>query len=156
MFACCFSTRREIESPILSSSTPALDSNVSCPGGVEGRAGSHANWSPYCLFTCIPFWRAEAVLNDAAKQHPSLHHESTSSSTSNARLQSKLRVDYKELTFHQLIGKGSFKAVYRGRWNNTSVAILCMRKGGMVTEARVRLWGTQYLRHEKYPLGTPL
>ena len=61
----------------------------------------------------------------------------TPSQKSAARLSSKLKVDYKELTFHQLIGKGSFKAVYRGRWNNTSVAIICMRKGGMVTEARV-------------------
>eukprot|EP00775_Hariotina_reticulata_P013512 gene13512-13637_t len=36
-----------------------------------------------------------------------------------------------------MIGKGSFKTVYRGRWRNTSVAIVRMRKGGMVTEARL-------------------
>ena len=52
-------------------------------------------------------------------------------------LQSKFQVPHRELTFHQLIGKGTYKAVYRGRWNNTSVAIVCMRKGGMVPEARV-------------------
>jgi hypothetical protein len=27
--------------------------------------------------------------------------------------------------------------VYRGRWANTNVAIVCMRKGGSVTEARM-------------------
>lgn len=42
-----------------------------------------------------------------------------------------------ELYFHEMIGKGSFKTVYRGRWNNTNVAIVSMRRGGMVTEARV-------------------
>ena len=51
--------------------------------------------------------------------------------------QCRLRIDYAELTFHQLIGKGMFKAVYRGRWNNTSVAIVSMRRGGAVTEARL-------------------
>lgn len=67
----------------------------------------------------------------------SVSTSSCPSSASGAALQQKLRVDYKDLTFHELIGKGSFKTVYRGRWNNTNVAIICMRKGGMVTEARV-------------------
>mmetsp|Transcript_15140 Transcript_15140/g.32841 ORF Transcript_15140/g.32841 Transcript_15140/m.32841 type:complete len:833 (-) Transcript_15140:517-3015(-) len=60
-----------------------------------------------------------------------------SSGGSAAALQAKLHVDFRDLTFHELIGKGSFKTVYRGRWNNTNVAIVSMRKGGMVTEARV-------------------
>lgn len=59
------------------------------------------------------------------------------SSSEDAVLQAKLRVDFADLTFNEMIGKGSFKTVYRGRWNNTAVAIVCMRKGGMVTEARV-------------------
>ncbi len=52
-------------------------------------------------------------------------------------MQSKLHIDYGDLTFHELIGKGALKAVYRGRWNDTNVAIIGMRKGGMVTGARV-------------------
>ncbi|GIL49207.1 hypothetical protein Vafri_5351 [Volvox africanus] len=52
-------------------------------------------------------------------------------------LQSKLKVPYTDLTFHALIGKGSFKQVYRGKWNNTNVAIVAMRRGGLVTEARL-------------------
>lgn len=52
-------------------------------------------------------------------------------------LDSKLRIAFQDLYFHELIGKGSFKTVYRGRWNSTNVAIVCMRRGGMVTEARV-------------------
>jgi len=46
------------------------------------------------------------------------------------------RVDFEDLTFHELIGKGSCKTVYRGRWNSTMVAIVCMRRGGAVKEAR--------------------
>ncbi|KAG2447119.1 hypothetical protein HYH02_007865 [Chlamydomonas schloesseri] len=60
----------------------------------------------------------------------------TPSTDANA-LQSKLKVPFSELTFHALIGKGSFKQVYRGKWNNTNVAIVAMRKGGLVTEARL-------------------
>ncbi|GIL73891.1 hypothetical protein Vretifemale_3998 [Volvox reticuliferus] len=52
-------------------------------------------------------------------------------------LQSKLKVPFTDLTFHALIGKGSFKQVYRGKWNNTNVAIVAMRRGGLVTEARL-------------------
>lgn len=37
----------------------------------------------------------------------------------------------------ELIGRGSFKTVYRGRWANTAVAIVGMRKGGLVNEARI-------------------
>lgn len=37
----------------------------------------------------------------------------------------------------QVIGKGTFKTVYRGRWTNTSVAVVSMRNGGLVTEAEV-------------------
>ncbi|PNH10331.1 Tyrosine-protein kinase TXK [Tetrabaena socialis] len=38
---------------------------------------------------------------------------------------------------HKVIGKGSFKTVYRASWHNTHVAVLAMRHGGMVTEARL-------------------
>jgi hypothetical protein len=31
----------------------------------------------------------------------------------------------------------ALQTVYRGRWANTNVAIVCMRKGGSVTEARM-------------------
>ncbi|KXZ48810.1 hypothetical protein GPECTOR_25g394 [Gonium pectorale] len=54
-----------------------------------------------------------------------------------AKPRSKLKVPFSELTFHALIGKGSFKQVYRGKWNNTIVAIVAMRRGGLVTEARL-------------------
>ncbi|KAG2489359.1 hypothetical protein HYH03_012189 [Edaphochlamys debaryana] len=53
------------------------------------------------------------------------------------KLLDRLQVPFSELTFHALIGRGTFKQVYRGTWNNTQVAIVAMRRGGMVTEARV-------------------
>ncbi len=37
----------------------------------------------------------------------------------------------------QVIGKGSFKTVYRGAWHNTAVAVVAMRRGGLVAEARL-------------------
>lgn len=46
-------------------------------------------------------------------------------------------VPYTDLVFNELISKGAFKAVYRGKWNSTQVAIVCMRKGGLITEARI-------------------
>lgn len=46
-------------------------------------------------------------------------------------------VPFSDLTFHEMIGKGSFKAVFRGRWNNTAVAIVRMTQGGLLTEARI-------------------
>jgi hypothetical protein len=49
----------------------------------------------------------------------------------------KLQVDFSELEFFEQIGKGSFKTVFRGRWGSTKVAIVRMRKGGVVTDARV-------------------
>ena len=52
----------------------------------------------------------------------------TASSPSATKLQARLRVDFTDLMFYELIGKGSFKAVYRGKWADTHVAIVCMRK----------------------------
>ena len=46
-------------------------------------------------------------------------------------------VPFEELVFHEMIGRGSFKTVFRGRWGNVKVAIVRMSKGGMVTEARL-------------------
>jgi serine/threonine protein kinase len=46
-------------------------------------------------------------------------------------------VPFNELVFHQVVGRGSFKCVYRGSWHNTNVAIVRMHKGGLVTEARL-------------------
>ena len=72
----------------------------------------------------------------------------------------------------QVIGKGSFKTVYRGAWNNTHVAVVAMRRGGLVAEARllqrlsthpnlVQLYrwsadesGNEYLVMELLPLGS--
>lgn len=48
-----------------------------------------------------------------------------------------LQVPFEDITFHQLIGKGSFKQVYRGRWKSVNVAIVGMRRGGLVVEARL-------------------
>ncbi len=71
-----------------------------------------------------------------------------------------------------MIGKGSFKTVYRGAWNNTHVAVVAMRRGGLVAEARllqrlsthpnlVQLYrwsadesGNEYLVMELLPLGS--
>lgn len=50
----------------------------------------------------------------------------------------KLRIPFKDLSFHELIGKGTFKAVYRGRWHSTHVAIVSMLRGGIVKEARIQ------------------
>lgn len=69
---------------------------------------------------------------------PLRHTPSDAFASSDAYLlESKLRIAFQDLYFHEMIGKGSFKTVYRGRWNNTNVAIVSMRRGGMVTEARV-------------------
>mmetsp|Transcript_33482 Transcript_33482/g.99671 ORF Transcript_33482/g.99671 Transcript_33482/m.99671 type:complete len:383 (-) Transcript_33482:2062-3210(-) len=46
-------------------------------------------------------------------------------------------IRYQDLQFNELISKGAFKTVYRGKWNGTRVAIVCMRKGGLVAEARL-------------------
>lgn len=85
---------------------------------------------------------AAAVDDDEEPDRPSSTSSSSSSTPStsasaSAALNSRLQVPFCELTFHQLIGKGSFKQVYRGKWNNTNVAIIMMRRGGLVTEARV-------------------
>ncbi|GFR47760.1 hypothetical protein Agub_g9525 [Astrephomene gubernaculifera] len=52
-------------------------------------------------------------------------------------LDPKIRIPFKEITLHKVIGKGSFKTVYRGSWNNTHVAVVAMRRGGLVAEARL-------------------
>jgi hypothetical protein len=52
-------------------------------------------------------------------------------------LQSRSYVPFSELVFHQVVGRGSFKCVYRGSWHNTNVAIVRMHRGGLVTEARL-------------------
>lgn len=53
------------------------------------------------------------------------------------QLQQRYYVPFEELIFHQVIGRGSFKCVFRGRWRNTNVAIVRMRKGGVAKEARL-------------------
>ncbi|KAI8474302.1 MAG: tyrosine kinase-domain-containing protein [Monoraphidium minutum] len=57
--------------------------------------------------------------------------------SSQRSLKPKYKVAFEELVFHETIGKGSYKTVYRGRWANTNVAIVRMRRGGSVTEARM-------------------
>lgn len=57
--------------------------------------------------------------------------------SSQRSLRPRYRVAFEELTFHETIGKGSYKTVYRGRWANAAVAIVRMRRGGSVTEARM-------------------
>jgi hypothetical protein len=52
-------------------------------------------------------------------------------------LQNRSYVPFSELVFHQVVGRGSFKCVYRGSWHNTIVAIVRMHPGGLVTEARL-------------------
>ncbi len=52
-------------------------------------------------------------------------------------LAEKLRVDFSDIAIGELLGTGSFKSVFRGRWGNTNVAIMCMHGGGMVAEARI-------------------
>lgn len=52
-------------------------------------------------------------------------------------LDDRYYIPFSELVFHQMIGQGSFKSVFRGRWRNTNVAIVRMRKGGLLTEARL-------------------
>lgn len=110
------------------------------------------------LLPCHAVIKAEASINAAAVQEapssssvsaqPLLQRSAGSvgmatgasvpgSGPSDPRLSARLRVDFKDITFNELIGKGSFKTVYRGRWSNTAVAVVCMRRGGMVTEARM-------------------
>eukprot|EP00878_Enallax_costatus_P033317 GHUV01036732.1.p1 GENE.GHUV01036732.1~~GHUV01036732.1.p1 ORF type:complete len:392 (+),score=83.38 GHUV01036732.1:634-1809(+) len=52
-------------------------------------------------------------------------------------IDSQFHIPFGELVFHRVIGHGSFKTVYRGRWRNTNVAIMRMREGGLLTEARL-------------------
>ncbi|KAG2453066.1 hypothetical protein HYH02_002399 [Chlamydomonas schloesseri] len=87
-------------------------------------------------------------------------------------LDPRIRISFHEITFYKVIGKGSFKTVYRGAWNNTHVAVVAMRRGGLVAEARllqrlsthpnlVQLYrwsadesGNEYLVMELLPLGS--
>ncbi|GIL69857.1 hypothetical protein Vretimale_10106 [Volvox reticuliferus] len=52
-------------------------------------------------------------------------------------LDPRIRIPFREITLHKVIGKGTFKTVYRGSWNNTHVAVVAMRRGGLVAEARL-------------------
>ncbi|KXZ54011.1 hypothetical protein GPECTOR_5g122 [Gonium pectorale] len=52
-------------------------------------------------------------------------------------LDPKIRIPFREITLHKVIGKGTFKTVYRGSWNSTAVAVVAMRRGGLVAEARL-------------------
>jgi hypothetical protein len=58
-------------------------------------------------------------------------------SSSQRTLKPHFFIPFDELVFHETIGRGSFKTVYRGRWGNAKVAIVRMSQGGMVTEARL-------------------
>ena len=58
------------------------------------------------------------------------------SPSTHLELNRRLEISLSDLTFSELIGKGAFKSVYRGRWCGTMVAIMCLRKGGMLVEAR--------------------
>ena len=61
----------------------------------------------------------------------------TSATETTEALQPRLRVDFTDLQFYSVLGKGSYKTVYKGRWRQTTVAIVCMRRGGPVREARI-------------------
>lgn len=86
---------------------------------------------------------AELSHQDGASNHEAetvesiISQEAQAADVSDNQLSSKLKIAFEDVVFHQSIGKGSFKSVYRGRWGNTNVAIVRMRQGGMVTEARV-------------------
>jgi hypothetical protein len=86
------------------------------------------------LTLCTTCAGATPPSENSSVKAPDLNHTTYPGSV---ELQSKLRIDFADLTVGNLIGKGSFKAVYRGRWNNVNVAVICMRTGGMVTESRV-------------------
>ncbi|GMH37065.1 hypothetical protein BSKO_04938 [Bryopsis sp. KO-2023] len=89
-----------------------------------------------------------------------------------SQLASKNKVEFETLEFIEKIGKGSFKTVFRGRWGSNSVAIVRMRKGGVLVEARLMQklsshpnlvtfyrWtrdreGNEYIVMELLPLGS--
>ncbi|WIA33379.1 hypothetical protein OEZ86_006515 [Tetradesmus obliquus] len=65
------------------------------------------------------------------------HHHHHHQQQQQQHLRSRSFVPFSELVFHQIIGRGSFKCVWRGSWHNTAVAIVAMHGGGLVTEARL-------------------
>ncbi len=78
----------------------------------------------------------EASRSEAAEATNGKNAE-LSNGHSSRKLKSRLQVNFEDLVFHETIGKGSFKTVFRGRMGNTAVAISRFRKGGMATEARI-------------------
>lgn len=81
--------------------------------------------------SCLPTPVLDAALR------PASHSSCSGRAHGVHKLKTRLRVPFHDLVFHEPIGSGSFKTVFRGRWGNTAVAIVRMRKGGLVTEARL-------------------
>lgn len=104
----------------------------------------------FCRAPCkrSPQYRAHQALAPCLQQLPLHTLQRLYQPASHQQLQKMQLIDCKlldghffiafdELVFHQMIGQGSFKSVFRGRWRNTNVAIVRMRKGGLLTEARL-------------------
>lgn len=104
-----------------------------------GQVGILSGTSTMLYFVETPEVKEEQKIKNSDELAPleEVNRSTGPSRVSESALDTKLRVDFQDLTFHKLIGKGSFKSVWRGRWGNTTVAIVSMHKGGMVTEARV-------------------
>eukprot|EP00210_Caulerpa_lentillifera_P000088 g84.t1 len=52
-------------------------------------------------------------------------------------LNRQFRLEFDSLNFFEFVGSGSFKTVYKGSWSGTDVAIVRMKIGGILQEARL-------------------
>ncbi|KAG2484865.1 hypothetical protein HYH03_016351 [Edaphochlamys debaryana] len=73
----------------------------------------------------------------SAEPSSSVRARSGSTRVEGEDLDPRIRIPFAEISLFKVIGKGTFKTVYRGSWNNTHVAVVSMRRGGLVAEARL-------------------
>ncbi|KAJ9524658.1 hypothetical protein QJQ45_024263 [Haematococcus lacustris] len=53
------------------------------------------------------------------------------------QLDERQHISFSDLQLHELLAQGRHREVYRGYWFNTEVAVICMKGGGKIREARL-------------------